>query len=73
MGEIDTSHGFEMPSPCRLCREGIQGRLHHMTRMNPLQLRKAGAIIENMQGAGFQDDDINHVCQVSTGLQQRYD
>lgn len=44
-----------------------------MTRMNPLQLRKAGAIIENMQGAGFQDDDINHVCQVSTGLQQRYD
>jgi len=34
-----------------------------MTRMNPLQLRKAGAIIENMQGADMSDESINHICQ----------
>ncbi len=31
--------------------------------MNPLQLRKAGAIIQNMQGAGYTDEEINHVCR----------
>lgn len=32
-------------------------------RMNPLQLRKAGAIIENMQDAGYNDEEINHICR----------
>lgn len=32
-------------------------------RMNPLQLRKAGAIIENMQSAGYNEERINLVCR----------
>jgi len=32
-------------------------------RMNPLQLRKAGAIVTNMQAAGFGEDHINTVCR----------
>lgn len=32
-------------------------------KMNPLQMRKAGAIIQNMQIAGYSDDEINHICR----------
>merc|ERR1719478_1638739 len=32
-------------------------------RMNPLQMRKAGVIIGNMQGAGYSDEQINDVCR----------
>merc|ERR1719253_665178 len=32
-------------------------------KMNPLQLRKAGAIIQNMQGAEYNDEQINDVCR----------
>merc|ERR1711988_1706878 len=32
-------------------------------RMNPLQLRKAGAVIQNMQGADYSDEQINDVCR----------
>lgn len=32
-------------------------------RMNPLQMRKAGVIIKNMQGAGYSDEQINDVCR----------
>jgi len=32
-------------------------------QMNPLQLRKAGAIIENMQNAEYTDEQINHICR----------
>ena len=33
------------------------------TQMNPVQLRKAGAIIQNMQAAGYTDEEINHICR----------
>ena len=32
-------------------------------RMNPLQLRKAGAIIDNMKSADYTDEQINHICR----------
>ena len=32
-------------------------------RMNPLQLRKAGAIIQNMQSAGYDEEQINHIAR----------
>lgn len=32
-------------------------------RMNPLELRKAGAIIDNMQGAMYTEEEINHICR----------
>jgi len=32
-------------------------------RMNPLQLRKAGAIINKTQDAGYSDEEINHICR----------
>ena len=31
--------------------------------LGPLALRKAGAIVENMQNAGYSDDKINIVCR----------
>ena len=31
--------------------------------MNPMELRTAGVVIQNMQGEGFSDADINHVCR----------
>eukprot|EP00656_Telonema_subtile_P031784 TRINITY_DN3479_c0_g1_i3.p1 TRINITY_DN3479_c0_g1~~TRINITY_DN3479_c0_g1_i3.p1 ORF type:complete len:554 (+),score=114.98 TRINITY_DN3479_c0_g1_i3:139-1800(+) len=31
--------------------------------IGPLEFRKAGAIIQNMQNAGYTDGDINHVCR----------
>jgi len=32
-------------------------------RVSPLQLRKVGAIIKNMQGANYSDEQINDVCR----------
>jgi len=32
-------------------------------RMNPLQIKKAGIVIKNMQGAGYSDEQINDVCR----------
>lgn len=32
-------------------------------RMNPLELRKAGAIIDNMQAAEYSNEQINHICR----------
>jgi len=32
-------------------------------RMNPLQMRKAGVIIQNMQGVGYTDEQINDTCR----------
>ena len=32
-------------------------------KMNPLQMRKAGVIIQNMQGAEFSNEQINDVCR----------
>ena len=32
-------------------------------RMNPMQMSKAGVVIQNMQGADYTDVQINHVCR----------
>ena len=32
-------------------------------QINPLQLRKVGAIIKNMQGVGYDNEQINNVCR----------
>eukprot|EP00658_Telonema_sp_P-2_P040442 TRINITY_DN28925_c0_g1_i1.p1 TRINITY_DN28925_c0_g1~~TRINITY_DN28925_c0_g1_i1.p1 ORF type:complete len:221 (+),score=69.72 TRINITY_DN28925_c0_g1_i1:59-721(+) len=35
--------------------------------MNPLQLRKAGAIVGNMKDAGYDNKQINHICRALFG------
>ena len=32
-------------------------------RMNPMQMSKAGVVIQNMQGADYTDEQINCVCR----------
>ena len=32
-------------------------------RMNPMQMGKAGVVIQNMQGAGYSNEQINDVCR----------
>ena len=32
-------------------------------RMDPMQMRKAGSIIQNMQAEGHTDEEINDVCR----------
>jgi len=31
-------------------------------RMNPMQLRKAGVVIQNMQAAGYDEEQMNKIC-----------
>jgi len=38
------------------------------TKMNPLQMRKAGVVIGNMQEAGYTSEQINDVCRALVRL-----
>ena len=37
--------------------------MSNLTFLNPLEHRKVGAIIQNMQGAEYNDEQINDVCR----------